>query len=612
MKKNGPLWVTLAVVLVTLQGLLSNPFPPGDTSFGRLPVLNGGRVKPLDALARNSLLVLSGKQTLRWKGKVMSATHWLREVLFRPETADALPVFEINDPDVLGVLEIEQSQQRRYAFNDLVPHLEALDTQAQKAQKVPSERRSRFQSAVAGLQNKVILYQKLQNTLRLSNVEEWEKELVAFDQAVAEKEGGAPVKKEDPHGGAEILASFRDRYGFLAQAAEFAPLPVPQTKGEEPWVTVGTALLARFQAPAFHPALTLYARLGDAHRRGDERAFAGVATELIHWMETNAPHPTRRVAWEVGFNRFEPFYRATVLCLVVLLLVFVSFLTGSDPFRRTAGNLLIVAFVLQTLGLLGRMWIQGRPPVTNLYSSAIFVGWVAVFLGIVLERMYKNGFGALGAALVGFVTQIIAHHLMVQGDTLEMMRAVLDSNFWLATHVTTVTIGYSSTFLSGALGLVYVLWGLFGKKMTPEAGRSLARMAYGIVCFSTFFSFIGTVLGGIWADQSWGRFWGWDPKENGALMIVLWNALILHLKWGGFVRQRGLMVAVIFGNIITALSWFGVNMLGIGLHSYGFMDKAFPWLVAFTVSQVLGIALGLLPDRFWASRPWPVEPPRFP
>ncbi|HNC75491.1 MAG TPA: cytochrome c biogenesis protein CcsA, partial [Elusimicrobiota bacterium] len=222
--------------------------------------------------------------------------------------------------------------------------------------------------------------------------------------------------------------------------------------------------------------------------------------------------------------------------------------------------------------------------------------------------LYKNGLGALGAAGIGFLTQIIAHHLATQGDTMEMMRAVLDSNFWLATHVVTVTIGYSSTFLSGFLAMFYILRGLFSSKLTTEAGRTLARMVYGIVCFSAFFSFVGTVLGGIWADQSWGRFWGWDPKENGALLIVLWNALILHLRWGGFIRQRGLMVAAVFGNIVTALSWFGVNMLGIGLHSYGFMDKAFPWLAAFVGTQVLLMVLGLLPDRFWGSRPWPTEP----
>jgi ABC-type transport system involved in cytochrome c biogenesis permease subunit len=109
-----------------------------------------------------------------------------------------------------------------------------------------------------------------------------------------------------------------------------------------------------------------------------------------------------------------------------------------------------------------------------------------------------------------------------------MMRAVLDSNFWLATHVVVVTTGYASTFLAGFLASSTSCAACSPARSTRPTADALARMVYGIVCFATLFSFVGTVLGGIWADQSWGRFWGWDPKENGALIIVIWNALILH------------------------------------------------------------------------------------
>ena len=140
-------------------------------------------------------------------------------------------------------------------------------------------------------------------------------------------------------------------------------------------------------------------------------------------------------------------------------------------------------------------------------------------------------------------------------------------------------------------------------------GRALAKMVYGIVCFATLFSFTGTVLGGIWADQSWGRFWGWDPKENGALIIVLWNATILHARWGGMVRERGIMNMAIFGNIVTSFSWFGVNLLNIGLHSYGFTDEGFIWLLVFVSSQVILIGLGLIPLEHWRSFRAKTPPP---
>src|SRR5438046_3152300 len=233
-------------------------------------------------------------------------------------------------------------------------------------------------------------------------------------------------------------------------------------------------------------------------------------------------------------------------------------------------------------------------------------------LGLVLERIYRLGIGNVVAACAGFVTLLIAHNLALGGDTMEMLRAVLDTNFWLATHVVVVTLGYASTFVAGLLAVIYIFLGLFtpllSQKLTPqgaatvgkiEIGRALAKMVYGIVCFATLFSFTGTVLGGIWADQSWGRFWGWDPKENGALIIVLWNATILHARWGGLVRQRGLANLAVFGNIVTSFSWFGVNMIGIGLHSYGFMDAALIWLGGFIASQLVILGLGLLPLHLW-------------
>jgi ABC-type transport system involved in cytochrome c biogenesis permease subunit len=247
------------------------------------------------------------------------------------------------------------------------------------------------------------------------------------------------------------------------------------------------------------------------------------------------------------------------------------------------------------------MWLEGRPPVTNLYSSALFVGWSAVGFCLALEYFYRNAIGSVAAGLVGFSTLLIAHHLSLGGDTLEMMRAVLDSNFWLATHVVTVTAGYGATFLAGFLALIYIVRGLFTASLDKATADALSRMIYGIVCFGTLFSLVGTILGGIWADQSWGRFWGWDPKENGALMIVIWNALILHARWGGIAKQRGIAALAVFGNIVTAWSWFGVNMLGVGLHSYGFMDSAMWWLVAFVASQLAVIAIAGLPLEVWRS-----------
>jgi ABC-type transport system involved in cytochrome c biogenesis permease subunit len=322
-------------------------------------------------------------------------------------------------------------------------------------------------------------------------------------------------------------------------------------------------------------------------------------------MAAQEPVAAGRASFECLLNHIAPFYQSMVLYVFVFLLVCGSWLGWSRPLNRSALYVTLVALALHTFGLAARMYLQGRPPVTNLYSSAVFIGWGTVIIGLILERLFRDGIGLACSSAIGFVTLIIAYHLAESGDTLEMLRAVLDTNIWLATHVVSITLGYSAMFLAGMLAVFYVVRGVFTRSLSRESSQALARMTYGVICFATLFSFAGTVLGGIWADQSWGRFWGWDPKENGALLIVLWCAIILHARMAGCIRQRGLMVMALFGNIVTSFSWFGVNMLGVGLHSYGFMDKAFPWLIAFVVSQAALMAVAAIPIERWRSRPVP-------
>jgi ABC-type transport system involved in cytochrome c biogenesis permease subunit len=322
---------------------------------------------------------------------------------------------------------------------------------------------------------------------------------------------------------------------------------------------------------------------------------------MTDWFAKEQPNTTKRASFEFLFNRLQPFSQSMTLYVLAFLLACASWLGASSVLRRSAFYVLLLALAIHTFGLVSRMYLQERPPVTNLYSSAIFIGWGAVIVALILERIFKDGIGAACAGAIGFVTLIIAHHLAGSGDTLEMLQAVLDTNIWLATHVVAITTGYSAMFLAGMLAIIYVVRGVFTRSLKKQTADSLARMTYGVICFATLFSFVGTVLGGIWADQSWGRFWGWDPKENGAVLIVLWCAITLHARWGGFIRQRGLMIMALFGNIVTSFSWFGVNMLGVGLHSYGFMQKAFPWLVGFMISQLALMAVAAMPLERWRS-----------
>jgi ABC-type transport system involved in cytochrome c biogenesis permease subunit len=565
----------LAGVLALLVALLGT-LPPGKVrgfdvdGFGHIPVLEGGRVKPLDSVARNSLLVIRSQQSFRFQGRTISAGEWLLGLMFRPQEADAQPVFVINDPDVLGLIGLQQTANRYFSFEALLPRIEEIEKQAQAAQPIDSKQRTRFQSAIVNLYDRIVLYHRLKNSVQLAGSPGLTSELETLSTPEA-----------------------AERQNNLTQLAYFRPLPGPDP---ETWQSVGEALHAATHTSALHPGLRSLANLASAYTAGDAEAFN---SSLAEFRSTLHPKAQSHANSEMIFNRAQPFYVGMMIYLVALLALFTSWIWKREILQPMAFSLLVAGAIVHTSGLFFRIVLQGRPPVTNLYSSAVFVGWVAVLLGILLERIYRRGFGIAVAAVIGSSTLLVAQALSTEGDTMEMMRAVLDSNFWLATHVVTITIGYSGTFLAGCIALGYTFRKHLVSALDPETSKALESMVYGVVCFSLLFSFVGTVLGGIWADQSWGRFWGWDPKENGALLIVLWNAIILHARWGGYVKERGTMAMAIVGNIITSFSWFGVNMLGVGLHSYGFMDKAFFWLSVFIASQIIMMILCILPSRFW-------------
>jgi ABC-type transport system involved in cytochrome c biogenesis permease subunit len=581
-------------------------------AFGRLPVLLDGRIQPFDSVARNTLLSVSGRSIVRvTNGPPLSALEWLLEAMARPEKADGLKIFRIQHPDLEGLMGTDKIGLQYYSFNDLSNQIESLSGQAEKLRETEAgsedavKLRNPFQKDLMHLYDSLVLYMRVKNSLEPEGARDFRRELEVYESSIGPGKIALEQSEKGKAGNAEDLqriAGFFKQYSTLANYAY--PMIIPPLPGESRtnWSNIGVSLKEVLQTGRLHPADTQHAAIADAFHNGRPAEFNRAVAQYRVWMEENGLYPELKAGGlESFFNQIEPFYKSMVIYVAALLLGCGFWINLSEPVRRTGFALLVLAFVIHSLGLGFRMFLQGHPPVTNLYSSAVFIGWGACLFGIFLERIFKGGIGLVVAGFIGFATLIIAHHLALSGDTMEMLQAVLRTNLWLATHVVVVTSGYAAMFVAGLLAVIYIVRGFFTRTLSPEMGRTLGRMVYGIVCFATLFSFVGTILGGIWADQSWGRFWGWDPKENGALLIVLWNAIILHARWGGMIRERGLMAMAVFGNIITSFSWFGVNMLGIGLHSYGFMDKAFPWLVGFDISQALLVGLALLPLRMWGS-----------
>jgi ABC-type transport system involved in cytochrome c biogenesis permease subunit len=392
---------------------------------------------------------------------------------------------------------------------------------------------------------------------------------------------------------------------------------VPPSGDSMEWHTLASSISEAAESGDPDPnTLSLFAILG-SYSKQDVKGFNAELDKYQQRLAKEMPVETSKAALEAWFNDFEPFYHCIFLYIFVAILACVSWLVWREPLNRAAFWLVVLTLAVHSLALLTRMYLQGRPPVTNLYSSAVFIGWGCVTVAVVLEALFANGIGNVVGATLGAMTMLVAFHLGSSGDTLEMMEAVLDTNFWLATHVTIVTFGYVATLVAGFLGIAFILLGVATPWLNRDLFKGLSQMIYGILCFATLLSFTGTVLGGLWADYSWGRFWGWDPKENGAVLVVIWNALVLHARWGGIAKPRGIAILSVVGSMVVGWSWFGTNQLGVGLHAYGFNKELAQGLLIFW--SVMGgfILLGLLPTQKWSSfgtqvgsTPPPRRPPR--
>jgi len=593
MHKSNPIIPIIAVILgfAYFYFQAAQPSDPVEgfhiQEFAKLPIVDRGRVKPMDTFARVSLMVMNdGFQTfkpdisekekvelttlknksartpeenktfssLSEKDKRQPAVRWLLDVMTSRfsdnHIAEKHKVFRIENDQLLGLLALQPRPGLRYSIEEFAPQIGELEKAGKAADQKENAKKD------------------------------------AFDKSVLQ------------------LAHHLQSYMEIASLQ--TPLVIPAGKGEDWKPFMQAALESRNANQAdpnagMNPTVSKFGEMLLSYLKNEPLNFNKALIEYRELITKELPVQSEISGFEVFFNHFAPFYHCIVVYLFVFLISCFAWVTAPATLNKTAFWLCILTLLVHTWALGSRMHIQGRPPVTNLYSSAIFIGWGCVLGCLMLEGIYKNGIGNIVGSVTGSLTLLIAQHLSAEGDTLEMMQAVLDTNFWLATHVTCVTLGYTATFVAGFLGIIYVVMGIVTTTLTPERDKSLTQMIYGVVCFAMLFSFVGTVLGGIWADQSWGRFWGWDPKENGALLIVIWNAIILHARWGGMAKSRGVALLAIAGNMVTGWSWFGTNQLGVGLHAYGFNDQLAWGLTAFWLSQLGLIGVGLIPRQYWLS-----------
>ena len=501
---------TLLFVTICVQSL--SAFEIGD-----IPLQDEGRIKPLDTFARNHLLAFYGKRSI--KELDMGATDWIINLILNPENGRDQKIFNIRNPEVASSLFLDWTNEHKYSFNQITPGLSEQSSMLEMIDQKDASDRTVYEKQ---------LYEISRNILRF--------EEISYLKALK----FIPPSNNSESG--EWLSPF-----------DFILKGIPANENQE-------AILNSLQMYLANRLAGNDLEMSSALNRYEMAlsTFQGINVKVGNLKK------------ETWMNRVNLFYISLGLYLLSFIFLSISWMIKPILLNRVAYLLLISGTVIHGYGIFLRMQIMERPPVTTLYESVIFVSLIIMALAVLLEYFRKDGLGIFVGSVSGSVLHYVGFSYAADGDTLGMLVAVLNSNFWLATHVTTITIGYGASLMAGCVGHLYLIQEIRG--VNSASLKSIFNNLFGITLLALFFTLFGTILGGIWADQSWGRFWGWDPKENGALLIVLWQLMMIHMRLSGLAKPKEFALGMALNNIIVALAWFGVNLLQVGLHSYGFDD----------------------------------------
>jgi ABC-type transport system involved in cytochrome c biogenesis permease subunit len=283
-------------------------------------------------------------------------------------------------------------------------------------------------------------------------------------------------------------------------------------------------------------------------------------------------YPTQnQLSAELIYYRY-PFVAVTILFYALAFLCFsCSFLIkkASNQFSAMGLFLLITAFGIHTIMLAMRCYILQRPPVSNMFETVIYVPWIAVTIGLLSYLIFRQRFLLISCTLIPTVLLLILQATNLN-QGLENPQAVLDSQYWLTIHVLLVVGSYGAFVLSGILGHFYLGALAFKQTETPTL-KFLAQCILQTLYVGVAMLVPGTILGGVWAAESWGRFWDWDPKESWAFISICTYLIFIHSYRFNHIKNFGLAAGAIIGFQIITFTWYGVNyILGTGLHTYGF------------------------------------------
>lgn len=512
---------------------------------GLIPIQSGGRIKPFDTYARETVAFLTGRASYQGWNSVDLVLSWITAPILWNERA----FIRVAHPEVRRQLLLDEkrtyfSPQELFdnaVLRQYVSESDGLATQEEDRRRAPREQELRR------VVERVILFRNIVSGS-------------AFTM-IPSSDAGTP-------------------WGPLASYAQ--------------------------KDAAKSPVADQIAQAVRAYFQGDRDAFEKDSAEAARQVEAAIPQWSaslgKKLKGEYFYHSTQPFFKAMWLYFLAFLLWVVVLSAGESRsqsqamprfmkrilpgVRATAAILTIAGALLHVFGFALRSWLAGRPPVSNMYESVIWVSFGILFFAAVIYITQRQAILIAVACFLSAFSLLAADASpIVMDPSIHPLVPVLRSNLWLTIHVLTITISYSALALS--LGISNVALYHFGWSKNQSKALALNALSYRAVQFGVVLLAAGTILGGVWADYSWGRFWGWDPKEVWALIALLAYVVILHGRFAGWVGQFGFALWTVVGFLSVLMAWYGVNfVLGVGLHSYGMASGGGVWVASFVLLQL--------------------------
>jgi ABC-type transport system involved in cytochrome c biogenesis permease subunit len=587
------------------------------TEADAIPVLHQGRVKPLAVAAEEIVYAITGYGRF---GEV-------REVGGRLEKGATMPPVEL----LLRLMAAPEAwRERPLLYVPYLPLQQQLGLSGQWASpKQAADARPLISAAVMKKQRAEQTHERV----ALDHLEEDEYALAEREQEASAALDGSALAlmplAPDATGRAWALAKLVPALGdpapgeapFRARLREIAARPEAERdqalRGADIWLTFADLLRddpllthvddsqlevslapAREFVAAFREALRPESGKHGSVTGEQALRLAAAVREQASRRGEEAVYPSAtKLSAELAYQRMHPFSMAWV-CYILG-----GIITAIGLGRRRAGGsgkvyalgvaLTLLGLAFNAYGLGARVYITSLGAVTNLYETLVYVALLCAALGLIFASTTKNGLyavaGGVAAGLCAMVGEALPPDL---GSHIGQLQPVLRSKFWLWTHVKTVVASYAAFMLALVIGNIVLIRAALERRAVSrdESGAIYRSLQVGVVLIAA-----GTLLGAVWADQAWGRFWGWDPKEVWALVILLTYLIPLHLRYVGAVGPTGLAAWSIYGFMSVIMSWYGVNfLLGTGLHAYAFGSGGKMWVLPLCGVQIVVATVALV------------------